>query len=187
MQRLREMASLVSQDSAPASSSCPARSPSDALHDSAADRPLASPPSVADAAAEDGAPPLSLNVISRGADIVSHGCSCASAKRLLAVPCLKVFGQSTARGSSRRSPPFALLPVFCVQPRRETSVNRDFLVTRLQCARVRSLTLGLCLELLASQLALGAALVAAGALAARRRSFSVLLLSKLALGAARRG
>ena len=51
----------VSQDSAPAGSSRTARSPSlsDSLRDSAADRSLASPPSVADAVAEDEAAALS--------------------------------------------------------------------------------------------------------------------------------
>jgi len=50
-------ADIVSQGSAPASSSRTAHSPtlSDSLRDSAADRPLASPPSVADAASEDEA------------------------------------------------------------------------------------------------------------------------------------
>ena len=54
-------ADIVSQDSVPAGSSRTARSPSlsDSLRDSAADRSLASPPSGADAVAEDEAAALS--------------------------------------------------------------------------------------------------------------------------------
>ena len=81
-------ADIVSQGSAPASSSRTARSPSlsDSLRDSAADRPLASPPSVADAASEDEAAALSPNVIGRGADIVSQGSAPAGSSRTARSP-----------------------------------------------------------------------------------------------------
>ena len=63
-------ADIVSQGSAPAGSSRTARSPctSDSLHDSAADRSLTSPPSVADAASEDEAADLSRKALGAGCD-----------------------------------------------------------------------------------------------------------------------
>merc|ERR1712086_1179942 len=100
-------ADIVSQGSAPAGSSRTARSPSlsDSLRDSAADRSLTSPPSVADAAPEGEAAALSPNVIGRGADIVSQGSAPASSSRTARSPSLSDSLRDSAAGRSLISPP----------------------------------------------------------------------------------
>jgi len=100
-------ADIVSQGSAPASSSRTAHSPtlSDSLRDSAADRPLASPPSVADAASEDEAAALSPSVIGHGADIVSQGSAPASSSRTAHSPTLSDSLRDSAADRPLASPP----------------------------------------------------------------------------------